>query len=99
MATETKAKKKTMRHASALKAHRKSLARRIDNYHVRNRVRTLTKSALKEIQTKNAEAAKTAFKNAQSAWQKAAQRGIFSRNAAARQISRMASQLATLVKR
>ena len=92
------AKGKTTRHASALKAHRQSLVRKEQNYQVRSRVRTLTQKVLKSIQEKNIEAAQADFEVAQSAWQKAAQRGIFSKNAASRKISKIASQLAILAK-
>ena len=69
------AQKKIMRHASGRKALRQSEAHRAQNTSVRNRVRTLTTSVIKEIEAKNLDAAKTKFLAAQSAWQKAAQRG------------------------
>lgn len=94
-ATKTK---KTMRHASALKAGRQSEARRAKNFQVRSRVRTLTTLVLKAINEKNAEAAKKNFREAQSAWQKAAKQGVFHANVAARKISRLASRMATLAK-
>ena len=90
--------KKTMRHASALKAHRKSLERRAANTAVRSRVRNLTSRVLKDIQSKNVDSAKTNFRLAQAAWRKAAKRGVFAKNAASRKISRLASQLAALTK-
>jgi small subunit ribosomal protein S20 len=90
------AQKKIMRHASGRKALRQSEAHRAQNSSVRNRVRTLTSGVLKEIQSKNIEAAKTKFAEAQSAWQKAAQRGVVTANAASRKISRLASQIAAL---
>jgi small subunit ribosomal protein S20 len=90
--------KKIMRHASALKAHRKSLVLRDKNVRVRSQVRTLTAKVLADIKAKNVEAAKKGFIAAQSAWHKAAKTGIFNKNAAARKISRMASRLAALAK-
>lgn len=90
--------KKIMRHASALKAHRKSLVLREKNVRVRSNVRTLTSKVLSAIRSKNLESAKKAFVQAQSAWQKAAKTGIFSKNLASRKISRMASQIAGLSK-
>lgn len=90
------AKAKSKRHASALKAHRKSLVRKAFNYQVRSRVRTLTAKVLKDITAKNKEAAKTSFKLAQSAWQKAAKTGIFNKSAAARKIGSLASKIAAL---
>ena len=90
--------KKIMRHASGLKAHRKSLARKEQNFKIRSTVRTLSKSVLKAVSEKNADAAKTAFREAQAAWQKAAKRGIFHKNAASRSISRLASRVAALAK-
>lgn len=87
-----------MRHASALKAHRKSLAHKEQNTKVRSAVRTLTAKVLADIRAKNVDAAKKGFVVAQSAWHKAAKTGIFSKNLASRKISRMASQLASLAK-
>jgi small subunit ribosomal protein S20 len=92
------AAKKIMRHASALKAQRKSLARQEQNYQVRSKIRTLTNSVLKAIGEKNVGVAKTRFVEAQAAWNKAANRGIFHQNAAARSISRLASRLSVLAK-
>lgn len=93
---DEKVKKKTMRHASALKAHRKSLIRRDQNFEVRSRVRTLTSKVLKAIKEKNATVAKESFVIAQSAWKKAANKGVFHHNAANRNISKLASRLASL---
>ncbi|MCB4756679.1 MAG: 30S ribosomal protein S20 [Elusimicrobia bacterium] len=91
-------KGKSQRHASALKAGRQAEKRRLLNYQVRSKVRTLTHSFLQAVTAKKAEAAKTRFIEAQSAWQKAAKSGIFSKNAAARKVSRMASRLLALTK-
>jgi small subunit ribosomal protein S20 len=90
------AQKKIMRHASGRKALRQSEAHRAQNTSVRNRVRTLTASVLKEIEAKNVAAAKTKFAAAQSAWQRAARRGIVTANAASRKISRLASRISQL---
>lgn len=90
------AQKKIMRHASGRKALRQSEAHRAQNTAVRNRVRTLTSSVLKEITAKNVEGAKSKFAAAQSAWQKAARRGIVTANAASRKISRLASRISAL---
>jgi small subunit ribosomal protein S20 len=90
--------KKTMRHASALKAGRQADTHRAQNFQVRSRVRTLTSLVLKAISEKNADAAKKNFRVAQSAWQKAAKQGVFHSNVAARKISRLAARLATLSK-
>jgi small subunit ribosomal protein S20 len=90
--------KKTMRHASALKAHRQSLARKAQNYKVRSRLRTLSSNVSKAIAAKNAEGAKKEFIRMQAEWNKAAHKGIFHRNAAARVVSRLASRIAALSK-
>ena len=90
------AKGKSKRHASALKAHRKSLIRKDFNYQVRNRVRTLTSKVLKDIAAKNKTAATASFKIAQSAWQKAAKTGIFNKSTAARKIGGLASKISAL---
>jgi len=92
------AQKKTMRHASGKKALRQSEAHRAQNTAVRNKVRTLTNYVIKEIEAKNADAAKTKFKAAQAALQKAARRGIVASNAASRKISRLAARIASLAK-
>lgn len=91
-------KPKTKRHASALKAHRQSLKKKAYNYQVRNEVRTLTSRAIKALQEKKWEDAKNAVQTAQSAWQRAARRGIFSRNAASRRISLLTHRLSLLQK-
>jgi small subunit ribosomal protein S20 len=90
------ANKKIMRHASGLKAHRKSVVRQAANYNVRHKLRTLTNSVIQAIGQKNVEAAKKAFVEVQSEWSKAAQRGVFHGNVAARKVSRLASRLASL---
>lgn len=90
--------KKTMRHASALKAKRQNIVRKASNSQTRNRIRTLTKSVLKAVTEKNNTLAQSKFKEAQSAWQKAAKRNIFHKNTAGRQIAKMASRLAVLSK-
>lgn len=90
--------KKTMRHASALKAGRQAEVARKQNFQVRSKVRTLTNLVVKAINEKNADAAKQSFRVAQSAWQKAAKQGVFHSNVAARKISRLATRLATLAK-
>lgn len=92
------ANKKTMRHASALKAHRQNIVRRAKNVQVRSRVKTLTKQALQAISDKNKEGAQSAFLSAQSALQRAAKRRIIHPNAASRQISRISARLASLTK-
>ena len=90
--------KKIMRHASGLKAHRKSLVRQQQNYQVRHRLRTLTNSVLEAIGQKNADAAKKAFILVQSEWSRAAQRGVYHSNVAARKMSRLAARMAVLAK-
>ncbi len=87
-----------MRHASGLKAHRKSLVRQEANYKVRHRLRTLTNSVLAAIGQKNAEAAKKAFIEVQSEWSKAARRGVYHANVAGRKMSRLADRMAVLAK-
>jgi ribosomal protein S20 len=90
--------KKTKRHASALKASRKAEVRKASNYQVRSKVRTLTANVLKAVKAKNLEAAKSAFKTAQSAWQKAAKSKIFNKQTASRKIGHLASHIAKLGK-
>ena len=92
------AQKKIMRHASGRKALRQSEVRRVQNTAVRGKIRTLATAVLREIEAKNATAAKAKFILAQSAWQKAAQRGIVSRNAASRKLSRLSDRINALPK-
>jgi small subunit ribosomal protein S20 len=90
--------KKTMRHASALKAGRQAEDRRLQNFQVRSRVRTLTNMVIKAINEKKVDAAKEGFRVAQAAWQKAAKQGVFHSNVAARKVSRLAHRLASISK-
>jgi small subunit ribosomal protein S20 len=92
------AKGKTKRHASALKASRKAEIRKASNYQVRSKVRTLTANVLKAVRAKELEAAKVAFRTAQSAWQKAAKSKIFNRHTASRKIGHLAARIAALAK-
>ena len=87
-----------MRHASALKAKRQAHVHQAKNFQVRSQVRNLTKLVNQAIKGKDVTAAKTSFKKAQSAWLRAAQGGVFHKNAANRTISRMASRLSALAK-
>jgi ribosomal protein S20 len=92
------AKAKTKRHASALKASRKAEVRKAFNYQVRSKVRTLTANVLKAVRAKEVDAAKKAFKIAQSAWQKAAKSKIFNRHTASRKIGHLAARIEKLAK-
>jgi len=83
-----------MRHASALKAKRQNIARKNQNFQVRNRVRTLSNNVLEALGDKNVDSAKKQFQLAQSALQKAAKKRILHPNAASRHISRLASRVA-----
>ena len=88
-------KKKTMRHASALKAKRQNKTRRAINFKTRHSIRTLSKNVLQALSEKNVEKAKTKFKAAQAAWKKAANKNVVHQNAANRQISKLASKIAS----
>lgn len=92
------AAKKIMRHASALKAHRKSLVHQQQNTQMRSAVRTLTNKVLKAVSEKKIDEAKAQFQVAQAAWHKAAKNGIFHDKAVSRKISRLASRVQSLAK-
>jgi len=74
---------------SALKRTRQAEARTMRNRSVRNMLKTLCKKVDKAVTEKNADTAKAALKNAISALDKAARKGIVHKNTAARRVSRL----------
>ncbi len=80
-------------HASALKAHRQSLCRRSRNRSNRSALRTALKDFAKQAQSVSAEKAAPSSAELYSLIDKAARRGALSRNAAARQKSRLTKRL------
>jgi small subunit ribosomal protein S20 len=80
-------------HASALKAHRQSLRRRSRNRSNRSALRTALKSFSDQLETVTPEKAATAVAELSSLVDKAARRKALSKNAAARQKSRLSRRL------
>ena len=78
---------------AAEKAIRQNERRRARNRWFVSRTRTFAKKALKAIQSGDAEAARAAFVEAQSAFDKAAAKGIIHKNNAARHKARLAARL------
>jgi small subunit ribosomal protein S20 len=98
LANETAAKKKSARHASALKRARKSLKLQARNTATKSKVKTFEKHVLKAIQTKNVEEAKKALKLFMTEADKAAQKGVVHVKRAARRIGRLSKQVSALAK-
>ncbi len=83
-------------HASALKAHRQSVARREHNRELRARLRTGLKDIRNAIASNDADGARKQLRAAFALIDKMASKGIIHRNAAARYKSRLHAGLARL---
>lgn len=81
-------------HASALKAHRQSLARRARNRQYRSQLRTALKSIRSALRAKNVAAATDQLRATVSLIDRMARKGIIHKNTAARYKSRLATGLA-----
>jgi small subunit ribosomal protein S20 len=81
---------------SALKRWRQSLRRRAFNKPIRTRARSTDRAARRLLAAGDSEAAATALRQAQSALDGAAQKGVLHKNTAARRKSRLMKQLAKL---
>lgn len=82
--------------SSAIKAVRQNERRRLRNRMVRSATRTRVKKARVALVGSDSEAAQSAILEAISSLDRAAQKGIIHRNAAARTKSRLMKQLAKL---
>ena len=80
-------------HASALKAHRKSLKRNAMNSSNRSSLRTALKKFSQLIKDGNTEEAKKSITDIYSVVDRAVQKKVISENAAARQKSRLTRHL------
>ncbi len=80
-------------HASALKAHRQSIMRRSRNRSNRSSLRTALKDFSKQVQSASKDQAAPSSSELYSLIDKAARRGALSKNAAARQKSRLTKRL------
>ena len=77
-------------HKSAFKRARQNQVRRIRNRAVRTRVKSVVKEVRQAAAEAGAETAAARLKNAQSAIDKAAKRGVLHKRNAARKIARLA---------
>ena len=84
---------------SAIKRNKQNEKRRLRNRYFSGRARTFVKKARSAIEGNDLEEARQATKEAISALDKAAEKGILHKNNAARRKSRLVKYLATLEKR
>jgi small subunit ribosomal protein S20 len=96
MATSAKAKKKTVRLASGRKRARQDVKLNAANTALRSKFRTVVKNVQKAVATGDAAKAKELFQHAQSVIDSVADKGIFHKNKAARQKSRLAARVKAL---
>jgi small subunit ribosomal protein S20 len=83
------------KHASALKAHRQSLAQREHNRQFRSRLRSALRAVRVAIDGNDLAGAKAALRDTISLIDKMAGKGIIHQNAANRHKSRLTKRLAT----
>lgn len=88
------AKLKTGRHTSAIKTQRQAQRRTYRNRLLKKTAREHSKELLAAVGAKDGGKAQDAFKNASSAWDKAAKKGVVHWKTAARRKSRLAARLA-----
>ncbi len=96
MATSTKAKKKTVRLASGRKRARQDVKLNAHNSSLRSRFRTVIKNVQKAVAGGDAVKAGDLFKHAQKVLDTVADKGIFHKNKAARQKSRLSAKVKAL---
>ncbi len=85
-------------HKSAEKRHRQSEKRRARNHAMKARLRTLVKKVRVALESKDAVGAAAGLGVAARALDRAVSKGIIHRNNAARRISRLSHQVASLPK-
>jgi small subunit ribosomal protein S20 len=96
MATSSKAKKKTVRIASGRKRARQDVKLNAANTALRSKFRTAVKNVQKAVAGGDAAKAADVFKAAQCVIDSVADKGIFHKNKAARQKSRLAAKVKAL---
>jgi small subunit ribosomal protein S20 len=96
MATSSKAKKKTVRIASGRKRARQDVKLNAANTALRSKFRTAVKNVQKAVAAGDAAKAADVFKAAQCVIDSVADKGIFHKNKAARQKSRLAAKVKAL---
>jgi small subunit ribosomal protein S20 len=84
-------------HASALKAHRQSLKHRINNRSNKSNLRTFLKQFNDRLESGKAEEAKNSLAELYAAIDRSQQKKAISKNAAARQKSRLTKRLNTAI--
>ncbi len=82
--------------ASAKKRARQSEQRRMQNRHMRSRLRTQIKNVLKAIETGDREVALAAYKAAEPVIDSIADKGLVHKNKAARHKSRLSAHIKAL---
>lgn len=90
------AKQTPKKNKSALKRARQAKARSLRNRSARSKLKTLSKKVETRVLNKDLDGAKAALKEAISAIDKAADKGIIHRNAAARRVSRLTRMVNSL---
>ena len=93
MATSSKAKKKTVRLASGRKRARQDVVVNAANTSLRTRFRTVVKNVQKAVAGGDKAKAGELFKSAQSVIDSVADKGIFHKNKAARDKSRLSAKV------
>ncbi len=83
-------------HKSAEKRNRQNKKRRLENTSIKSKVRTTVKKVLQAVENKDAGASKDALTGAISTIDKAAAKGVFHKNTAARKISRLTKKVNTI---
>lgn len=78
---------------SAIKKARQDTRRHSANRVYRSRIHSLTRKVVEQLEAKNKESALNAFREMQSAIDKAAKRRVIHKNAAARKIARLSRRL------
>jgi small subunit ribosomal protein S20 len=96
MATSSKAKKKTVRIASGRKRVRQDIRINAANTALRSRFRTVVKNVQKAVLGGDKAKAADTFKLAQSVIDSVADKGIFHKNKAARDKSRLSAKVKAL---
>ena len=96
MATSSKAKKKTVRSASGLKRARQDVKLNAANTALRSQFRTVVKNVQKAVVSGDKAKAADLFKAAQSVIDSVADKGIFHKNKAARDKSRLSAKIKAL---
>ncbi|MEO7851988.1 MAG: 30S ribosomal protein S20 [Rubrivivax sp.] len=96
MATTTKAKKRTVRLASGLKRARQNIKINARNTSLRSKYRTVIKNVQKAVAGGDSAKATELFKSAQGVIDSVADKGLFHKNKAARQKSRLSAKVKAL---